>query len=68
MKTVLITLLVVAASPAWAAKPGKSASHASRYAGWKLVDETADTYKLVDGTVVEMSESQKAIAGTQHLD
>jgi S1-C subfamily serine protease len=62
IKTLLITLLLFAVSPAWAAKPGKSSSGASGSAGAKLVDETAYTYKLMDGTVVEMSPSQKAIA------
>jgi S1-C subfamily serine protease len=52
MKTLLVTLLMVAVSPAWATKHAKPAPPLSRYT----------TYKLMDGTVVEMSQSQKAIA------
>ena len=57
-----ITLLMVAVSPAWAtkhAKPVKPAPSLSRYT----------TYKLMDGTIVEMSPTQKLIANgfCQHL-
>jgi S1-C subfamily serine protease len=50
-----LLLLMIAASPVLAssaaAKPGKSSSRASAY-----------TYKLMDGTVVPMSQSQRAIS------
>jgi S1-C subfamily serine protease len=67
---------MIAASPVLAssaaAKPPKSSSRASKYAGAELlplvekanstVDEAAYTYKLMDGTVVPMSPSQRAIS------
>jgi S1-C subfamily serine protease len=67
----MIAASAVLASSA-AAKPPKSSSRASKYAGAELlplvekangpVDEAAYTYKLMDGTVVPMSQSQRAIS------